>query len=37
MVRTLLNPDCVRACVHYFTEESEIDQLVEAILEFNKN
>ncbi|MCT7948622.1 aminotransferase class V-fold PLP-dependent enzyme [Ancylothrix sp. C2] len=34
MVRTLLNPDCVRACVHYFTLESEIDQLIEAILDF---
>ncbi len=30
-LRTLLNPDCVRACVHYFTLESEIDSLVEAI------
>ncbi|HEY9632300.1 MAG TPA: aminotransferase class V-fold PLP-dependent enzyme [Coleofasciculaceae cyanobacterium] len=31
MLRTLLDPDCVRACVHYFTEHREIDQLVEAI------
>ncbi len=31
MLRTLLEPDCVRACVHYFTQRSEIDQLVEAI------
>ncbi|MEG4055796.1 MULTISPECIES: aminotransferase class V-fold PLP-dependent enzyme [unclassified Microcoleus] len=31
MVRTILNPDCVRACVHYFTTEAEIDKLVEAI------
>ncbi|MEG5064933.1 aminotransferase class V-fold PLP-dependent enzyme [Microcoleus sp. B3-A4] len=31
MVRTILNPDCVRACVHYFTNEAEIDKLVEAI------
>ncbi len=31
MVRTLLDPDCVRACVHYFTQHREIDQLVEAI------
>lgn len=37
MVRTLLNPDCIRACVHYFTLESEIEQLISAILEFNKN
>lgn len=31
MVRTILNPDCVRACVHYFTTEAEIDKLVEEI------
>ena len=31
MVRTILDPSCVRACVHYFTLETEIDQLVEAI------
>jgi len=31
MVRTLLDPDCVRACVHYFTQHREIDQLLEAI------
>ena len=31
MIRTILDPDCVRACVHYFTLPSEIDQLVEAI------
>jgi L-cysteine/cystine lyase len=31
MLRTILDPDCIRACVHYFTQRSEIDQLVEAI------
>ncbi|MBE9130294.1 aminotransferase class V-fold PLP-dependent enzyme [Tychonema sp. LEGE 07196] len=31
MVRTILSPDCVRACVHYFTTEVEIDTLVGAI------
>jgi L-cysteine/cystine lyase len=31
MVRTILNPDCVRACIHYFTTEAEIDKLVGAI------
>ncbi len=31
MLRTLVHPDCVRACVHYFTQPAEIDQLVEAI------
>ncbi len=30
--RTIANPDCIRACVHYFTLESEIDCLVEAII-----
>jgi len=30
-LRTLLYPDCIRACVHYLTLESEIDQLIEAI------
>ncbi|MEM6404306.1 MAG: cysteine lyase, partial [Cyanobacteria bacterium P01_D01_bin.116] len=32
--RTILDPDCVRACVHYFTLESEIDQLVKEISGF---
>ena len=32
MVRTILNPDCVRACVHYFTTEAEIDKLVGGVL-----
>ncbi|MEM7769770.1 MAG: aminotransferase class V-fold PLP-dependent enzyme [Cyanobacteria bacterium P01_E01_bin.6] len=27
MLRTLLHPDCIRACVHYFTLESEVDEL----------
>jgi L-cysteine/cystine lyase len=31
MLRTILDPDCVRACVHYFTSNQEIDRLVEAI------
>ncbi len=30
-LRTILDPDCVRACVHYLTEPTEIEQLVEAI------
>lgn len=30
-IRTIANPDCVRACVHYFTLESEIDELVERV------
>ena len=31
MARTILDPDCVRACVHYFTTEAEIDRLVEGV------
>ncbi len=31
MLRTILDPHCVRACVHYFTLESELDQLVDHI------
>ncbi|NEQ35046.1 MAG: aminotransferase class V-fold PLP-dependent enzyme [Okeania sp. SIO3I5] len=34
MVRTILDPDCVRACVHYFTGEAEIDKLIEEIKAF---
>jgi L-cysteine/cystine lyase len=30
-VRTLLDPHCIRACVHYFTLDAEIERLVEAI------
>jgi len=32
LLRTLHNPNCIRACVHYFTKPSEIDQLIEAII-----
>lgn len=31
MVRLIVDPQCVRACVHYLTLESEIDQLTEMI------
>jgi L-cysteine/cystine lyase len=34
LTRTIADPDCVRACVHYFTLESEIEQLVEGIQRF---
>jgi L-cysteine/cystine lyase len=30
-IRTILNPICVRACVHYLTLEAETDTLVEQI------
>lgn len=36
LIRTLRYPDCVRACVHYFTLPSEIDRLVEEIGKFNR-
>jgi L-cysteine/cystine lyase len=31
MLRTIYNPNCVRACVHYFTLRQEVDQLVKEI------
>lgn len=31
LLRTISDPNCVRACVHYFTQQEEVDQLVEAI------
>lgn len=31
MTRTLLSPNCVRACVHYFSQESDIDVLIQHI------
>jgi L-cysteine/cystine lyase len=34
-IRQIRDPDCVRVCVHYFTLESEIDQLVEAVQRFS--
>lgn len=30
-LRTIANPDCIRACVHYLTLPEEIDRLVEVI------
>ena len=30
-LRTLLNPLCIRACIHYFTLGAEIEQLVAAL------
>ncbi|WP_138497456.1 aminotransferase class V-fold PLP-dependent enzyme [Nostoc sp. PA-18-2419] len=34
LTRTIASPNCIRATVHYFTLESEIDQLIEAIESF---
>jgi L-cysteine/cystine lyase len=31
MVRTLLHPDCIRACVHYFSTEDDCDRLIAAL------
>jgi L-cysteine/cystine lyase len=31
LLRTLGDPNCVRACVHYFTHKEEMEELVEAI------
>lgn len=31
LLRTLADPDCIRACVHYFTTEEEIEALVRMI------
>lgn len=36
LTRTIASPNCIRASVHYFTLESEIDLLVEAIQSFCK-
>ncbi|MGV0105046.1 aminotransferase class V-fold PLP-dependent enzyme [Nostoc sp. DSM 114160] len=36
LTRTIADPSCIRASVHYFTLESEIDQLIEAIQNFCK-
>jgi L-cysteine/cystine lyase len=35
LTRTIADPSCVRATVHYLTLESEIDQLVAAIAKFS--
>ncbi|ACB51955.1 putative L-cysteine/cystine lyase [Crocosphaera subtropica ATCC 51142] len=31
LLRTIRDPDCIRACVHYFTLPDEIEQLIKAI------
>jgi L-cysteine/cystine lyase len=36
-VRSILNPSCVRACVHYLTLESEVDQLAESIADLMRS
>lgn len=34
MLRTLHDPNCIRACVHYFTLREEVDRLVDAIASY---
>ncbi len=36
-IRTILDPDCVRACVHYFTSEAEVARLTQTIQQFTAN
>ncbi|MEH2113441.1 aminotransferase class V-fold PLP-dependent enzyme [Nostoc sp.] len=36
LTRTIADPSCIRTSVHYFTFKSEIDLLVEAIQNFDK-
>lgn len=31
LLRTLLHPDCIRACVHYFTSPEEMEHLVSTL------
>ena len=31
LLRTIANPDCIRACVHYFTLPTEIDRLIATL------
>ena len=30
-LRTIVNPDCIRACTHYFTTTAEIDELIQCL------
>lgn len=34
-LRTIVDPNCVRACVHYFTTTNEIDDLLEIVSRLN--
>lgn len=37
LLRTILDPSCIRACVHYFTTEAEIEELVDRISQTLEN
>jgi L-cysteine/cystine lyase len=30
-LRTIIDPDCIRACTHYFTTTAEIDELIDCL------
>jgi L-cysteine/cystine lyase len=30
-LRTIVDPDCIRACTHYFTTTAEIDELIQCL------
>ena len=30
-LRTIVDPDCIRACTHYFTSTAEIDELIQCL------
>jgi L-cysteine/cystine lyase len=36
-VRLLLDPNCVRACTHYFSTDAEIEQLISTIEQYEVN
>jgi L-cysteine/cystine lyase len=35
-LRTIVDPDCIRACTHYFTTTAEIDQLIHCLSQLIK-
>lgn len=36
LLRTILDPNCIRACVHYLTLESEIDRVIQVLDEITQ-
>lgn len=35
-LRTIVDPDCIRACTHYFTTTAEIDALIQCLIKLIK-
>ncbi len=35
-LRTIVDPDCIRACTHYFTTTAEIDELIQCLTKLIK-